>query len=190
MQCLLFLLRKTYGFHKTEDWIANSQFVEGTGLRRQHVTRAINELVRKRIVTKIGSYAKPKYRFNKNYRIWQKEPKKVRGTKIGSGGEPNLGHTKESITKDNSIGAATPFLLEDGTEYAPPEKLIAELTVLYPKICIADELKKIRAWCLANPSKRKTRRGASRFLNGWLSRANDKAPKKRECVTEMVTPND
>lgn len=36
------------------------------------------------------------------------------------------------------------------------------------------ELTKARAWCVTNPTKRKTRRGMSAFLFGWLERANNR----------------
>ena len=32
----------------------------------------------------------------------------------------------------------------------------------------------MRGWCLANPARRKTRRGVRAFINEWLSRAQDK----------------
>lgn len=35
-------------------------------------------------------------------------------------------------------------------------------------------------WCLSNPKNRKTRSGAKRFLNGWLSRSQNSArPEKK-----------
>ena len=48
---------------------------------------------------------------------------------------------------------------------------------LYPGIDVMQELRKIVGWCDANPKNRKTRTGAKRFVNGWLSRAQDKARK-------------
>ena len=32
----------------------------------------------------------------------------------------------------------------------------------------------MRGWCLANPSKRKTKRGVKKFINNWLSRQQDR----------------
>lgn len=62
----------------------------------------------------------------------------------------------------------------DGSEYAIPLADIAEWEQTYPAVNVEGELQKARAWCLANPSKRKTHRGMPKFLNGWLSRANDR----------------
>ena len=39
------------------------------------------------------------------------------------------------------------------------------------------ELRKIRQWCIDNPERKKTLRGVPRFVNNWLSRAQDK-PKR------------
>jgi phage replication O-like protein O len=45
-QVMDFILRKTYGWHKKQDAISLSQFVEGTGLNKPHVCQAINHLVK------------------------------------------------------------------------------------------------------------------------------------------------
>lgn len=78
---------------------------------------------------------------------------------------PSLGEVGE-----NSITIPA----SDGSEYAIPLADIAEWEHTYPAVNVEGELQKARAWCLANPSKRKTHRGMSKFLNGWLSRANDR----------------
>ena len=75
--CLDFIIRKTYGYHKTEDTISNSQFVKATGLRRQNVNRAINRLVEKNLVIKKDYKKIPTYRFNKNYKQWEVSSKKI-----------------------------------------------------------------------------------------------------------------
>ena len=76
MQCLLVIIRKTYGFNKKDDMISNSQFVEATGLRHGNVSRAIRSLVEKRIVIKNDTKRIPSYRFNKNYIMWTSVSKK------------------------------------------------------------------------------------------------------------------
>ncbi len=68
---LLAVFRKTYGFMKKEDWISNSQLVELTGLRKQHVSRTLGELINRNIVTKRGY----KIGFNKDYQQWRELPK-------------------------------------------------------------------------------------------------------------------
>ena len=45
---------------------------------------------------------------------------------------------------------------------------------LYPQVDLAYQFAKIEAWCLSNEKKRKTRNGATRFINGWMGKAADK----------------
>jgi hypothetical protein len=76
--------------------------------------------------------------------------------------------------------------LEDGSEFDVVEPLAGELRAAYPRIDLISELGKARAWLVANPSNRKTRRGMGRFITGWLSRATPvstagpRPPKRRE----------
>lgn len=44
---------------------------------------------------------------------------------------------------------------------------------LYPAVDIMQELKKMKGWLESNPTKRKTKRGISRFINSWLARTQD-----------------
>lgn len=76
MQCVLFIIKKTYGFNKIWDMISNSQFVEATGMAKQSVGRAINSLVDKNIVNKKVDNYIPSYRFNKNYKKWKSSTKR------------------------------------------------------------------------------------------------------------------
>ena len=80
--------------------------------------------------------------------------------------------------------------LADGTDHSVTLAELAEYEQAYPALDVPGELRKARAWCVANPAQRKTRRGVGKFLNGWLSRsserpANRKAeqPKRRAEVT-------
>lgn len=77
MQCLLLIIRKTYGYNKKWDMISNSQFVEFTGLKKPSVCRAIRELVDKNIVYKNANNRIPSYCFNKNYSNWKVLTKKL-----------------------------------------------------------------------------------------------------------------
>ena len=67
------IFRKTYGWHKKEDWITNSQIAEMTGIADSHVSRTIKILIKRKIVTKIGK----KLGFEKDYDQWEKLPKGV-----------------------------------------------------------------------------------------------------------------
>ncbi len=67
-----------------------------------------------------------------------------------------------------------PLILNDGSEWKPTEALFAEYVRLYPKVDVKQQFNEMRGWCLSNPHKRKTRRGITRFVNGWLSREQNK----------------
>lgn len=71
------------------------------------------------------------------------------------------------------------FVLNDGTMYDVSENDVEYYQQLYPGIDVMQELRKIAGWCDANQKNRKTRSGAKRFLNNWLTRAQDKAPVQR-----------
>jgi len=71
--------RKTYGWHKKADWIANSTLVEMTGISKGHISRTIKELKMRNIVTNSGN----KLAFNKDYQQWRELPYRVRGYPIG-----------------------------------------------------------------------------------------------------------
>ena len=66
------------------------------------------------------------------------------------------------------------FLLNDQTTYFVSLKQIAKWKELYPAVDIEQELRSMMGWCDANPSKRKTRSGASRFINNWLTKRQDR----------------
>ncbi len=70
---LWIIFRKTYGWHKKEDWITNTQIAEMTGIAETHISRTIKILIRKNIVTRIGK----KISFQKDYDRWKKLPKLV-----------------------------------------------------------------------------------------------------------------
>lgn len=64
--------------------------------------------------------------------------------------------------------------LNDGTEYPIYQNMIDEWKELYKNVDILQELKKMRGWAIANPTRRKTKRGILRFINSWLAREQDK----------------
>jgi len=47
---IFFIIRKTYGWNKIEDWLALSQIVEATGIAKPNVCRSLNSLKRRNII--------------------------------------------------------------------------------------------------------------------------------------------
>ncbi len=76
---LLFVVRKTYGWKKKLDYISVSQIAQGTGLHKQHTSRARLTLLEKRLLIEDGG----KIGLNKDYDQWQITGRKVTGTGYG-----------------------------------------------------------------------------------------------------------
>lgn len=78
---------------------------------------------------------------------------------------------------------SNPFIklpLNNKTEFAVSEKMILEWAELYQAVDIKQELRKMKGWLDSNPSKKKTKSGIKRFINNWLSRAQDSGGSRKE----------
>lgn len=108
-QVLDFILRKTYGWHKKEDHISLSQFINGTGMKKSAIYKAIKKLKTMNLIgTKKDTGFNTSYWFNKNYNLWKRVPKKdtvpkkvPRGTKKGTKKVPKKRPTKENTKETN-----------------------------------------------------------------------------------------
>lgn len=115
------------------------------------------------------------------------------------------GRKEENICEE-PLQASTPepeepsvisFILNDKSRYPIRQAQVDEWSGLYPAVDIMQELRKMAGWLDANPSKRKTKRGILRFVNGWLAREQDKgrtnaskSPQKRPSDTgPAINPN-
>ena len=101
-QCLCVIFRKTYGWHKKEDWISLSQFNLLTKLKKPNILRAIKKLsIKKVVVIKDDNRHKPKYKFNKNYEHWKPLSKKITVINNDKRSLSKMIPTKENYTKEN-----------------------------------------------------------------------------------------
>lgn len=64
--------------------------------------------------------------------------------------------------------------LNDKSEYPITEADIEGWKDLYPAVDIMQELRKMKGWADANPTKRKTKAGIKRFINAWLAKEQDR----------------
>ncbi len=64
--------------------------------------------------------------------------------------------------------------LNDKSFYDVPLDKIAMWEETYPAVDVKQELKRMIAWLDSNPTRRKTKRGITKFINGWLTREQDK----------------
>ena len=117
MRIALFVIRKTYGFHKTEDFISLSQMMEALGISKIRASQVVNSLVLMKILTvteNINGLTK-KYKFNKDFEQWDtvkeninrkgktKSTVKVfRNPPLRKNATTKETITKETITKDKS----------------------------------------------------------------------------------------
>ena len=92
---------------------------------------------------------------------------------------PNTKSEYSSARAETALAPVEAVPLADGSEWQCPLPDYEEYVRLYPGVDVAKEFRKIRAWSNSNKEKRKTRRGVKRFVNGWLSRAQDE-PKKKD----------
>ena len=89
--------------------------------------------------------------------------------------------TKEKNISCSELGtsprmeAAYKLILNNGDHHQVTKEDIESYRELYPAVDIEQEIRKMIGWLDANPKNRKTRLGIRRFINGWLSRAQDSA---------------
>lgn len=81
--------------------------------------------------------------------------------------EPQSASTPPAIT----------LTLNDGTEYPVSVEQCQEWAGLYPAVDVMQQLRQMKAWLNANPTKRKTKRGINAFIVRWLSKEQDKGGK-------------
>lgn len=114
------------------------------------------------------------YQTETQYRLGQDRIGKVSSDQEYTGGS-------SALPADNPPENCPVYLpLIDGTEYGVKESDIEEWGKAYPAVNIMTELYKMKAWLDANPKNRKTAKGIKRFIIGWLSRTQDKAPRQAQ----------
>lgn len=112
---------------------------------------------------------------------------KHQGLQEGKGREGNRKGSKALASSAKALSAAEPLNgnavayipINDGTEFGVSPDLAAELSKLYPAVDVPQTLNEIRAWNLANPQRRKTKRGVLQHINSWLSKEQNRGPQGR-----------
>ena len=108
LKIILFVIRKTYGYHKKQDKISLSQFVLATQLKKSVVCRGLNRLNNMNIIIRIANGECNIYQFNKDFDTWKPLAKLLTLAKqqttvsqIANSPLAKQRHTKEIDTKDN-----------------------------------------------------------------------------------------
>lgn len=84
----------------------------------------------------------------------------------------------EIETSEQKVFISLPLVTGSGS-FDVTFDYLNSLRQLYPAIDVEQEFRKMCGWLDSNPRNRKTARGIKRFITGWLSRAQDKAPAYR-----------
>ena len=84
----------------------------------------------------------------------------------------------EVETSEQKVFISLPLVTGSGS-FDVTFDYLNSLRQLYPAIDVEQEFRKMCGWLDSNPRNRKTARGIKRFITGWLSRAQDKAPAYR-----------
>lgn len=88
---------------------------------------------------------------------------------VGNAPKNGARHAK---VDDSPLVIALP--LRDGSKYEVRGSLVTELEPLYPNVDIPRTLGEMKGWLITNPDRLKTRRGAMKFIGGWLQREEEK----------------
>lgn len=106
MQILMYIIRKTYGWKRTEWAITITEFQKATGINRRSVFRALAALKDKNLIgVKKAAENHVSYSFNKYYKTWVGGVKKdTRCQKSGRGG------VKKAAEGGVKKAAATPII--------------------------------------------------------------------------------
>ena len=83
--------------------------------------------------------------------------------------------------------------LTGGEEHQVTQKQVDQFADLYPAVDIMQELRNMKGWLINNPARRKTKSGINRFINNWLSKAQNQSrgnqptmPKKQESMNPFL----
>jgi len=102
----------------------------------------------------------------------QRYRERKRNESVTPKGQKRNGASQER--NDTSPVVVTIPLIGD-VEHPVTQNVVDEFSKSYPAVDVGQTLLEIRAWCMANPTLRKTPKGVMRFLNSWLSREQNKA---------------
>lgn len=94
------------------------------------------------------------------------------------GGREGKGREGEKDASPTGDGPEAPPLvlipLNDGSDHGITASMVAEWSSTFPAVNVLQQLRQMRAWCLAKPERKKTARGVGAFVVGWLGREQDK----------------
>lgn len=79
--------------------------------------------------------------------------------------------------------------LNDNTLYNVTQGEISEFSALYPAVDVLQEYRGMKAWCMSNTQKRKTRNGIKKFINSWLANAQKQSQSASQPSQKQLPAN-
>ena len=107
----------------------------------------------------------------------ERQSKKITQVEVEVDVDVEAHKTNTSCAESQAPHAPDPAFqlpLNDKTFFAVTEKQISHFSELYPAVNIEQSFRNMIGWLESNPTKRKTRRGITKFVNHWLSKEQDK----------------
>ena len=114
-QVILCIFRKTYGFQKKVDYIANKQIGEATGLGKTVVSRVLHNLGDMQLITRRGKIIG----FQKDWEKWQElAEQSTLGIKLAE--QPTLVENKSKQNSQQKLAISSTRLAEQSTKVSSP----------------------------------------------------------------------
>lgn len=95
------------------------------------------------------------------------------GRKEGREGKGKEGDSAEPQSDSTPSPAVVSIPLVDKTEFPVTQVMVDDWSATFPAVDVPQQLREMRAWCVANPTKRKTPRGINAFIVTWLGKEQD-----------------
>lgn len=97
--------------------------------------------------------------------------------------EPPSGHVPEELPK--LVGTLP---LADGSDFEVRQNLVDELAPLFPGVDVVNEMRRMKAWLLAKPKRKKTKRGVRAFITGWLDKEQNERGGRKDSGASPHAP--
>lgn len=134
LRYLWVVIRKTLGWNKQSDYIANSQFVQATGIKKWSISKIQRKLIERKIVVKIGN----KLRISLNYGEWLEKPKKLPKEATTLSRTIEVANSVEEVANlDNKVA-----ILDGHKEYLPKNTKQRKEVSVFSKKELAELYKK------------------------------------------------
>lgn len=150
------------------DWNVNNNKIKGDRYKPTRFKEELSKLHLENAVYRLENAMEPVWNHNGSTMEPQSRVDKSRIDKINT--------LAQSDSKNHSTLEVSPvitLMLNTGKEYSIHESQLEQWKEIYPNVNVLDELRKMKGWCIANPTKRKTKKGIDRFINNWLSKNQD-----------------